>query len=807
MNIGERFTADAVRFAREAIDDAEGREVFFVASFGEEEKIEGLEVAARGDDGSVPALEPFLERGDAVVHNHPSGMLKPSGPDLRIASDLGNRGIGFYIIDNRARRVYCVAEPARKKRREALDQEMLCSLMLPGGALSSIFPDYESRDSQVAMTERIINAFNQDKIMVCEAGTGVGKSLAYLIPAAAWAILNGERVVVSTATINLQQQLIEKDIPLVRRLLKGELKSVLVKGRGNYLCFRRLEEALEENSLFREEDSDLEAIRQWALSSESGSRSDLPFYPKKETWSAVCSETDACMGLKCRYREHCFVLKARREAAGANLLVVNHHLLFSDLALRLDGAGFEGGAVLPAFGRLVFDEAHTIERSATSFFSSSFQVPALYKQLGRLRRQQGRRSFGALVSLRKLSTKPESFDPIAPVIANIRLYSEELNALGLSVLSSNYSLRFTALEEEHRKALLEAMARLRSGLVELISLISKALESVETEDDDTDLFEAKSILDRLSSASSIFASYAAYEDRDESVFWMELRGPRDKRFVSFIETPLDIGPTMRDAVYEPFESIVFTSATLSVQGKFGFWMSRIGLYDKEERLETGIFPSPFRYREQVLLALPDDPPEPSSPEYQNYVSSFVRQAVLSSGGGALVLFTSYGMLNKTWDAVADEIKAAGYPMLRQGQDDRAKLLKRFVGEVSSVLFATDSFWEGVDAPGQALRLVIICRLPFRVPTDPVLQARTEAIAAAGGKPFFQLSLPEAAMRLKQGFGRLMRKAEDRGIVAILDPRIIRKSYGRVLLQSLPKTKLVKESSRRIIEEMEDFLYQ
>jgi ATP-dependent DNA helicase DinG len=806
MNIGERFTKEAAVLAREAIAEAGGNEVFFIGTFNGTGKVEHLEAAARGNESSVPALEPFVENGDVVIHNHPSGTLKPSGPDLRIASSLGNRGIGFYIIDNGASEIYCVAEPARKRRVLPIDIAELAELIQPGGALSRIFPDYEARDSQISMMEGVAGAFNEGKILLAEAGTGVGKSLAYLIPSLAWAAENGERVVVSTATINLQQQLIEKDIPLVQKLLKGKIKSVLVKGRGNYLCLRRFEEALEENALFREAGGELDSIRQWIKSTETGSRSDLPFYPLQETWQKVCSETDACMGLRCRQRESCFVLRARREAASANLLVVNHHLLFSDLALRMDGAGFEGGAVLPAFSRLIFDEAHTIERSATSFFSKTYQLTSLLKQLNRLRRSQGRRSFGALVSLQRLSTKPELFDSLPGSLSRVRTSAADLNQAGMDLLGGASSLRLVAVQEAPGNALLESMARLRSDITSLITRISSALESVDAEEDDNDLFEANTIMERLSSAASVLGGFREFGNRPGSVFWLEARGHRDQRFVSFIETPLDIGPLMREAVYEPFRTLVFTSATMTVRDSFSFWMGRVGLFPEEDRLVSDLFPSPFKYREQVLLALPTDPPDPSSEEYQEYVNAFVKDAVLTAGGSSLILFTSYGMLNRTWDAVAPVLEAEHIPVLRQGDDDRSRLLNAFVRDVSTVLFATDSFWEGVDAPGEALRLVVMCKLPFRVPTDPVVQARMEAIEAKGGNAFFMLSLPEAAMRLKQGFGRLMRKAEDRGVVAILDPRIVRKSYGSLMLSTLPGTAVSRNERGIVLTDIENFLF-
>jgi ATP-dependent DNA helicase DinG len=360
MKASERLSPSVVSKLKAEIEDAEGNEVF-CAGHRDESLVAEIVIAARGGRDAVPALVPYLERGDVVIHNHPSGVLKASGPDLAIASFLGNQGIGFYIVDNEVERIYVCAEPVEKKRLVRMDGDELAAIISPGGALSRLSDSYECRASQVDMLREVARAFNDDGICVAEAGTGVGKSFAYLIPACVWAMKNDERVVVSTGTINLQQQLLDKDIPFVKKLLKSTIKTVLVKGRGNYLCLRRLEDALAESGLFLEEDRDLSAVADWAKITSDGSKTDLPFMPENGLWSRVNSEADFCLGIRCSRRDECFVLKARREAASAKVLVVNHHLLFSDLALRIRGAGFENSAVLPPFQRIIFDEAHNME--------------------------------------------------------------------------------------------------------------------------------------------------------------------------------------------------------------------------------------------------------------------------------------------------------------------------------------------------------------------------------------------------------------------------------------------------------------
>ena len=367
MEAADRITYPAREMIRDAVSQAGGSEVMAVGHMNQQKNVVSLNIVARGDEVSVPALTPYMERGDVVIHNHPSGNLKPSKADLSIASRLGQDGIGFFIVDNDVENVYIVAEPFITEELKPLDPDKLADVLGPDGLLSQHIK-YESRESQIEMLRQVALAFNDETILAAEAGTGVGKSFAYLFPALAWAEQNCERIVLSTATINLQQQLMDKDIPLVRKVLGNKVKAVLVKGRGNYVCRRRLAEALEEDSLFRDEADELIRIGDWASESPTGSRTDVPFLPSDDVWNGICSESDGCMGIRCSSREQCFVLKARKEAASARLLVVNHHLLFSDLSLRLSGAGFENTAVLPPFNRIIFDEAHNIEKSATSLF-------------------------------------------------------------------------------------------------------------------------------------------------------------------------------------------------------------------------------------------------------------------------------------------------------------------------------------------------------------------------------------------------------------------------------------------------------
>jgi ATP-dependent DNA helicase DinG len=810
MNISQRLTAETAEYLRSQIEDAEGQEVLFVGSVGEEGLVEGVTATARGHDSAAPALFPFMEKGDVVIHNHPSGVLSPSDADLQIATRLGNQGIGFYLVNNEVSRVYCVSEPVSGGAEEEMDPDELAAYLEPGGAMETNFEGYEAREEQVRMLRSVVRAFNERRIAAVEAGTGVGKSLAYLLPAAWWAHRNRERVIVSTATINLQQQLLEKDIPLAEKILGVSIGAKLVKGRGNYLCLRRMEDAFEEMALFRQPGGELETIREWASQTATGDRSDLAFYPSGEVWAKVCSEADACMGLKCPHREQCFVLKARKQAAASNLLLVNHHLLFADLAARKDGAGYEGVAVLPPAKRIIFDEAHAVEKSATGFFSTRYNKLMLFKQLRRLYFPRTKSSGGLAVTVQKYSGKPELFEYIPEKVQKLYDAAEELDGALVGFLQGENTYRITGeTKEELADIFAGPLTNVKQALTVLLTDLEQALSTVKEEHaDESEVFEAGVVLERLGVLHSVLSRIEAVEEEEENIYWMERRaaGGRDP-YVTLIATPLEIAELMREAVFEPNKTVIATSATLTVKKEFTFWLSRVGLLPyRENGLLTDRVESPFSYRERVMLAVPEDAPEPRQLEYQEYVSSFAAEALDISEGSGLVLFTSYGMLQKTYEAVAPKLEQRGIRALKQGTDDRSRLLTAFHRDVSSVLFATDSFWEGVDAPGESLKVVLICRLPFGVPTDPVIKARMEAIEQRGGNSFMEYALPQAAMKLRQGFGRLMRRKSDRGIVCILDSRIIRKSYGGVLLETLPDTEVRRKGKEELLREFEDFLW-
>ncbi|TVR69190.1 MAG: hypothetical protein EA427_08800 [Spirochaetaceae bacterium] len=794
---------------RTEIDLAHGQEILFVGHPDHGGLISSVEVFARGSYSSVAAACRLCDPGDMIIHNHPGGDLRASDADVAVSARLAEAGIGSAIVDNEVTAIYVLVEPVRPPSVTPLDMEYLLGIISRGGAMERILPGFLERSSQIGMLRNVTEGFNSDQVVVAEAGTGVGKSFAYLLPAVLWAAQNGERVVIATATINLQQQLLDRDLEIVQKALGTSVGTALVKGRGNYLCLRRLVEQREETDLFSE-DSELSALQEWAETSPTGSRSDLPFFLDDAKWGRVNSESDTCSASRCPDRDRCFILRARHRAAGAGILVANHHLLFSDLAIRNAGVGWDATAILPPFSRLVLDEAHNLERAATSFFSEQVSRTGMLRTLARLHRIRGPHRFGLLERLPPLGVEEGALDRAEKAIAELRSTLDRLNAELLLFLGDESSWRVTAEGVERlRAAVGPALFETNQAVLSLAEELARIIRSVEEEKrEEPPMMETAAVIRRLEHNAAVYERFVSPEGEGDSVLWMDRKResrPGASAQVALIITPLDIRDLMRDSLFGPHETVVLTSATLTVNGSFQFWGGRIGVPDPADGAIHGIHPSPFDYSRRVMLAVPADAPSPEHRDYERYLTMLIPRLVNAANGGALVLFTAFRRLEQVYEVVAPDLERRGFTCYRQGTEDRAKLLESFRADVASVLFATDSFWEGIDAPGETLRLVIVCRLPFRVPTDPVQLARAEAVVEAGGNAFADLSLPQAVMRLKQGFGRLMRRSSDYGVVVIADPRMVRKYYGRIFWESLPPARPLVASGEEIVEEVGSFL--
>ncbi|MBT0651604.1 helicase C-terminal domain-containing protein [Geomobilimonas luticola] len=828
------FSDNAILQLREAIDDAGGNEVFFLGRTDEARQVIEVEPLARGNRDAVAAIMIATSFGDVVIHNHPTGQLTPSQADLEIASILGNQGVGFYIIDNRAERCYQAVAPFARKAVEHLAFPEVERFYAPDGPLAAGLPGYEYREEQTRMAFAVAEAFNREKVAVIEAGTGTGKSLAYLLPAALWATRNKERVVISTNTINLQEQLTRKDIPFLQSHGGLEFKAVLVKGRSNYLCLRKLATVKSEPALFKDEAAEeLDALLAWSEVTRDGCRSDLTFIPRDETWEELCCEADQCGRVKCPHYARCFFYTARRAASSADLLVVNHSLLMADVAVRQE-IGYSSTAILPPFERLIVDEGHHLEDVATSYLSNQVTRHGLVKLFGKLQHpRKPQRGLLPQLSLQLSREIPEALDDLYMEIAAIlesRLIprrttlveraSGTLDAIGLALLThlkrtgdkvgeqklritpSLYATPFWQETEDRVRELARELADytavLRGFLKACGKLPDKAADKLAGS-----LIDLKGVTGRL---EGVVEQLLFFAGREEGVCrWFEVSRGQRGMMVRLCSSPLEVAESLKKVVLDKFRTVVVTSATLAVGEKFDYLERRTGInLLPRERVTELLLASPFDYGRQAFVGIPADLPEPTSPAFEAALGEVLLEALTVSQGRAFVLFTSYDLLSRVHGRLFKPLAARGLTPLRQGELNRHLLLSRFKKEKNAVLFGTDSFWEGVDVQGRALELVVITRLPFRVPTEPILEARAEHITRTGGDPFIEYTVPQAVIKFKQGFGRLIRSRDDRGAVLILDSRVLSKNYGRYFLQALAGVEPAREKRDEVLARMAAF---
>jgi ATP-dependent DNA helicase DinG len=637
--------------------------------------------------------------------------------------------------------------------------QTITEILGPNGPLSKHLPGFAPRAQQQAMAESVARTLDNEGLLIAEAGTGTGKTFAYLVPALLYSQKSGKKVMISTGTKNLQDQLFHRDLPTVREALAVSASVALLKGRANYLCHHRLE-MLEGRRLRPEQQDQLARIRTWLGRSERGDIAELGVIPEgAPIWPMVTSTTDNCLGGDCPAFSECFVVKARKDAQAADVLVVNHHLFFADMALRDEGFG----EVLPGVNAFIFDEAHQLPDVASTFFGLNFSG----RQLTELGRD----------TLVEVHTEAPDVDTIQAGITKLEKATRDFRlALGTDVRRASWA---TVAE-------LPAMKTATDDLLEALGRLEKELETLAERGKGLERCWRRCL--ELKMRLGQFVDGVGDSDGPATIQWFETHA---RGFVMHM-TPLEISETFRAYVDKQRSAWIFTSATLAVGDSFKHFSRELGIEDANAEL----WGSPFDFEQQAMLYVPTDLPQPNTPDYTPAVIDAALPVIKASGGRTFFLVTSYRALNQIAERLEGNID---YPLLVQGTLPRAELLERFRELGNAVLVGTSSFWEGVDVRGEALSCVIIDKLPFSSPGDPVLQARLDAMREQGLNPFFDYQVPQAAIALKQGVGRLIRDVQDRGVLMICDPRLFGKSYGRIFRNSLPPMPVT-----RVLADVEQF---
>lgn len=706
--------------------------------------------------------------------------------------------------------------------RKPVSAGQIRELFTPDGALAKSFSGFELRPGQLDMIEQVCRALNEDKHLLIEAGTGTGKSLAYLLPVIFFAKANRGKVVIATHTINLQEQLWEKDIPHLSAALREDVRAALLKGRNNYICLRKWRQVLNDVNLLTDP-ADREFLAElwpWLLVTKTGDRAELNLHGSlEEAWDLVAAEQEGCFLRECPFfNGRCFAWGARAAAAKADVVIVNHSLLFMDMKLE--------NSLLPPYEQVIIDEAHHLEDEATRFLGQDVSYFDLIRWFNKIHRGASRgdglglwaltrrRLYRAFLPAAKSERYEQLLTSLLAALQEAKAETDRFFAVLAEILSGNENLRLTEeilaspdlaptlARKENLLGKFDELARLIKSLILTLEEESNTLSSTRKE------WEV-ALSQLLSFASAI--DFVMDGEHPDYVCWLEGKTYSDRLRVTLKSAPVSVGPVLREMLFQTKKSVVLTSATLSVNGKFNHLKERIGLADfPSERLLEHHVPSFFDYQKQALLCFPSDLPVPKDvgDEYVMEIAGFLTRLIKQTKGRALLLFTSHQMLREVYTRMKDELTEEGYLLLGHGIDgSRSRLVEEFKGAERAVLFGASSFWEGVDIPGPDLSCVVIVKLPFMPPNMPIVQARMEALEREGKSSFYQYSLPAAVIRFKQGFGRLIRRRGDKGAVVVLDPRVVLPEfrYGRQFLYSLPNPRVTVGSQKEIIEIVGEWL--
>ena len=816
------------------IQEARGQSVAFLVELDPRDNLVQPKVVARSNyEAMVQVARDTTELGVLLI-SHQSKEFFPSEAEVSLGNRIEKHGLGFGIVSSDGQRMKILNSPAKASEEKLLEINRIEELISPSGMMKKLLNNYEDRCGQRKMLGLVARTYNRRGLALVEAGTGTGKSLAYLIPSVLWAQQNQEVSVISTSTINLQQQLVTRDIPLVEGLLGKKIRWALVKGRNNYLSIRRLRLAMSSDPLLfnTTHSEELSEIASWSEETVDGSLSDMSFVPSQNVWNEVKSDSEVCLGRACPSYQECHYQNARKTASNAHLLIANHHILLSDASAKDGNLNNKERFILPDYKRLVIDEAHNIEDVATTHFGSRVTSDGILRLLQRV----SSRGLGLVPAIKNPIEKGGSNHELLQekgglgkeLSSSLRFAKENLERFLDSIESeihvfspgSHYRIPLFTIEVPTANIISSALEKLVSSLEVLRNQTMDIrwkleLETVGIDGMNGRILEFVNLEARLKEITTCLRKVFSADHQDEShVRWIEWKKGTvsTDRDLCVYSVPVESGKILMDTLFSKMTTLVLTSATLTTQGSFEFIRGRIGLGVRElESLPEELLPtemaltSEFNFNRQVMLAIPTDFPDvrTSGDLYHEKTAKVIQEVVSFAKGGVLVLFTSWESL-KTVSGILRETSTLEVPLLVQGEDTRSRLLRRLVQAQQGVLLGVGSFWEGIDVPGPALQTVIIPRLPFSVPTTPVNAARIEQTLLNGGDPFKDLLLPVATLKLKQGFGRLIRSSSDRGVVVILDKRIALKSYGRHMRDSLPPAEVLSGTWESIKKHLKSF---
>ena len=820
MDIKDRFSKESLQTIKKYLEEQNNKSMIFKATFDEDELIQEPFFLSLYKKKSFEETLTKVARNEVVIRTTKPNQLYPSDMELELSEELyTRRNIAYCLLSSDLDDFYFVQDIDRI----FLEDIDIKNYFSKDGILAKEIKGFEYRQEQEEMAQYIQEAINEDRKIIVEAGTGTGKTLAYLIPAIKWAVANKKKVIIATNTINLQEQLLLKDIPLAKSIIKDEFSYVLVKGRNNYVCKRLFNElALGKNidieTFSIEAREQIEYILKWGNKTKTGDKAELPFEVYPDVWELVQSTTELCLGKKCPYRKECFYMKTRMEKMEADILISNHHVFFADLNVRAETDFDSEYLILPRYDMVIFDEAHNIESVARSYFSVEVSKISFTRLLNRIYQRKNKRKKEKSALIRVEDTIDEkNLEDSEQYIYLLNTLKEEISILqniGDEYFDEIRKIYETNTEAPIKKSLnnfemtksrfLENLREkkdiFQSKLTDFLNLMISFNNVIDEEKDkNPEVINFNNHLKMFKAYIDSFKFINSFED-DNYIYWLDINSKRTN--VVLTATPLNIAQKLSTVLFDNLDRLVFASATIVVNGSFDYFKKSLGL-DEEDCIEA-IIKSPFDYNEQMSVYIPSDIQDSENINaFVSDASRFILNILLKTNGKAFILFTSYTMLNQIYYSISKKLKDKGFEVFLHGDKPRSQLIKEFKEAENPILFGTTSFWEGVDVQGENLSNVIITKLPFLVPTDPVVSAISKKIEENGGNSFTDFQLPEAIIKFKQGVGRLIRKKTDSGNIFILDNRILKKRYGSLFINALPSQKNIKILEKDdIIKEIE-----